>query len=228
VQLSGTLLSPRIQLTSDTPVPLPESDLISYLLFGQPSFGGGGVNQALADAEQILLQEFVGGFLASRLEGRILRTGICDWVRVRPGTPTGFSELFPSALRNAAIECGFEVMSELFLTVQTGIPGLGGEFSEGLVGAEWQIDNQWLWEASYGSVPRNPLARIFDTGIRTQFSTDLRRQWEYGRPTQRLPIDLTPDDPVDVIPPPADPPTAPVLQPTASAPQQEGPPPSRE
>src|SRR5690606_14417737 len=38
VHLTGTLLSPRLQLTADTPVPLSEADLISYLMFGQPSF----------------------------------------------------------------------------------------------------------------------------------------------------------------------------------------------
>src|SRR5690606_25346875 len=66
VQLSGTLLSPRIQLTSDTAVPLAESDLISYLIFGRPNFELGGVNAGFA--QQVLVQEVVGGIVASRIE----------------------------------------------------------------------------------------------------------------------------------------------------------------
>jgi hypothetical protein len=208
VQLSGTLLTPRVQLTADTPVPLSETDLISYLIFGQPSFELGGVTRGFA--EQIFVQEVVSGIIASELERPILRAGLCDWVRVRPGLSTSFSGLFgASALSNAAIECGWEIGPNLFLTGQTGIGIIGGEFTEGQLGVEWQIDNQWLWEASYGSVQRNPLSRIFDTGVRTQFSTDIRRQWEYGRPSQSSTIDLTPEDALPEATPQI--PTTPIL-----------------
>jgi hypothetical protein len=193
VHLTGTLLAPRVQLTSDTPVPLSETDLISYLLFGQPSFELGGVTRTFA--EQLFLQEVVGGLIATELERPILRAGLCDWVRLRPGLTTTFRGLLGAGpLAGAMIECGWELTTNFFLTGQTGIGGLfGGEFTDWRLGVEWQIDDQWLWEASYGAVRRDPFLRVFDPRTRLQFSTDLRRQWEYGLPTRRAPIDLAPE-----------------------------------
>src|SRR5690606_6182020 len=92
VQLSGTVLAPTVALSSDTPVPLPEEDLISYLLFGQPSFElrGGFVEQAV-------VQELVGNLLVSNFQRPIQRAGICDWVRVRPGLSSEFSQVFKTS-----------------------------------------------------------------------------------------------------------------------------------
>ena len=221
VQVTGTLLSPRLQLGADTPVPISEADLISYLLFGQPSFELGGVTRSFA--EQILVQEVVGGLIASELERPILRAGLCDWVRVLPGATTSITSIFGAGggpLAGAVIECGWEIANDLFLTGQTGIGGLfGGEFTDYRVGVEWQIDDQWMWEASYGTVQRDPAFRNLIPGGRSdlQFSTELRRQWEYGLPRQQTRIDFTPEEPIPgdsgpplpptpVLPPPTDPP----------------------
>lgn len=229
VQLGGTLLSPRIQLTSDTPVPLSEADLISYLIFGRPSFELGGVTRTFA--EQILVQEVVGGILATELlERPILRAGLCDWVRVRPGLTTSFRGLLGGVgtLAGAVVECGWELAPDLFLTGQTGIGGLfGGEFADWRLGLEWQIDDQWMWEASYGVVQTSPLLRILDpAGRRYQFSTELRRRWEYGRPRQPGLIDLMSEDPLETEMPPL-PATAPgLLQPTSLRETEEGSPPA--
>ncbi|MQA89319.1 MAG: hypothetical protein GEU90_03645 [Gemmatimonas sp.] len=194
VEVSGTLRSPRVQLAADTPVPVSEADLISYLLFGQPSFELGGVNQAFA--EQVLVQEFVGGFLATEIERPLLRAGICDWVRVRPGVTSSFASLVGgSPLAGTLIECGTELAPDLFLTARTSIGGLfGGDFSDWLLGVEWQIDDQWMWEASYGSVLRDPAFGIFGDTPARQFSTDLRRRWEYGLPSREPEVDLTPEE----------------------------------
>jgi translocation and assembly module TamB len=43
--VEGSLLEPRVTLSSDSPFPIAESDLVSYLVFGQPSYAlsqGGG------------------------------------------------------------------------------------------------------------------------------------------------------------------------------------------
>lgn len=205
VNLTGTLLAPRVALSSDTPVQLSEADLISYLMFGQPSFelGGVGVNFA----QQVFVQEFVGGILASELERGILQAGLCDWFRVRPGMTSSFSGLFArGAFANAAVECGRELAPSLYFTAQANLGGLfdRGETS-GQVGVEWEIDNQWSVEAAYGALQRDAIARIFDSRVPTQFSTDLRRQWEYGRPSRRSVLDLRSDSATVGTPPP-DPP----------------------
>jgi hypothetical protein len=182
----------------------------------------GGVNDAFA--QQLLVQEVVGGFIASRLERPILELGLCDWVRLRPGETTGFRAVFQaSVLASTVVECGRELIPEVFLTVQTELGVFSQEVAEARLGLEWQIDNQWLWEASYGTVQRNPIARIFDTAIRTQFTTDLRRQWEYGRPSQRTLTDVLPGDPQEPEVPDFIPPTGDV-EPTARLETQEEPP----
>ncbi len=203
IQVTGTLLSPSLQLTADTPVPLSEADLISYLIFGQPSFELGGVTRAFA--EQILVQEVVGGIVATGLERPLLRAGICDWVRVRPGVTTTFNSFMAGTpLAGAVVECGWEVAPDLFLTGQAGIGGFfGGDFGEGRLGVEWQIDDQWMWEASFGTVQRDPIFRaLAPSATTTQFSTDLRRRWEYGEPRQDSEVDLTPDTATPAAGPP--------------------------
>ena len=234
IQVTGTLLTPRLQLAADTPVPLSEADLISYLIFGQPSFELGGVTRAFA--EQILVQEVVGGIVATGLERPLLRAGICDWVRVRPGVTTTFTSFIAgSPLAGAVVECGWEVAPDLFLTGQAGIGGFfGGEFGEGRIGVEWQIDGEWMWEASFGTVQRDPIFRaLAPSATTTQFSTDLRRRWEYGRPRTDTEIDLTPDAALPAEGPPPVPATpgvgvqpAPVEEPRADPASLRDPPPS--
>lgn len=205
VSLTGTLLAPRVQLTSDTPVQLSEADLISYLMFGQPSFELGGVGVQFA--QQVFVQEFVGGILATGIEETILRSGLCDWFRVRPGVTSNFRGLIAGgAFTNAGVECGRELAPSLYLTAQANLGGFVGQQDfTGQLGLEWQIDNQWSVEAAYGALQRDAIARIFDARVPTQFSMDLRRQWEYGRPTRRSILDIQPDTTMAGAPPPTPP-----------------------
>jgi hypothetical protein len=227
VNITGTLLAPRVQLGADTSVPLSEADLLSYLIFGRPSFELSAVTGSSGFAQQLVVQEFVGGFLANQLERQILPVvGICDWVRVSPGATTDFRGLVDRDLfASAVIECGLEVANSVFLTGQTGLGDRS--FGEARVSVEWQIDDQWMWEATYGAIPRDPAYRILNQQISTQFSTDLRRQWEYGRPSRRGILDLTPEQEPAVqvgppLPPIPDAPPPPDVQPPA-APQPVAP-----
>ena len=234
VHLTGTMRTPRIRLTSDTPTQLAESDLLSYLIFGRPSFELGGIGGAFA--EQLLVQEVLGGILASGLERPILQTGICDYVRVQPGVNTFaglFGADFLSTLNAAAIECGREVADNVFLTIETGIGALFGDRGALMwgLGLEWQIDQQWSWDISYGPVRRDPLLQLFSPTVQYQLSTDLRRQWEYGRPSATSPLELLRAEPVEEDETPAvlpvedsvqiEPPPEPPPIPDDSAPPQE-------
>ncbi|CAN5741560.1 hypothetical protein BH23GEM6_BH23GEM6_07480 [soil metagenome] len=193
VHLTGTLQNPRLALTSDTPVPLSESELLSYLIFGRPAFELGGGADALA--QQILVQEVLGGLVATELERPFLAAGICDYVRVRPGIATfgGLFQLNPlNTLNAAAIECGRELpwLDGLFLTVETGIGGIfgGGTAIDWGIGLEWQINDEWQWELLYGPVRRD-FQRLVDPSTRYQLSTDIRRRWEYGGTRRRGVLD---------------------------------------
>ncbi len=188
VNVGGTLLSPTVSLGSDAPIALSESDLVSYLLFGQPTFAIEG-----RFAEQFVVQEFFGSVVANELQRPLQSAGLCDWVRVRPGGTENI-------LTGAAVECGWEISSELFLTAQTGLGFLGGDPNEWGVALEWQIDQQWSLETAYGDSHPSALTRFFDAALRRQLSTNLRRQWEYGRSSSASGIDLIPEEPGATLP----------------------------
>ncbi len=202
VNISGTLLTPRIALSSDTPTPLSETELFSLLIFGRPSFELGGLGTT-AFAQQIFVQELLGGILATELERPILASGLCDYVRVQPGSllPAQGGD-FLNTLNTAAIECGKEITDELFVTVETGLgailagDALGGGSSgfDWGVGLEWQIDREWMWELTYGPVRRGPLLRLVSPLTKYQLSTDLRRRWEYGKPSGPSALETAPAD----------------------------------
>lgn len=183
VNVGGTLLSPTVTLGSDAPIALSESDLVSYLLFGQPTFAIEG-----RFAEQFVVQEFFGSVLANELQRPLQSAGLCDWVRVRPGGTENI-------LTGAAVECGWEISPELFVTAQTGLDFLGGDQNEWQVALEWQVNQRWSLETSYGDSHPSVLTRFFDTALRRQLSTMLRGQWEYGRPARDAEIDLVPEEP---------------------------------
>jgi autotransporter translocation and assembly factor TamB len=233
VHLTGTLQNPQLRITSDTPVPLSESELLSYLIFGRPEFELGGAPGDLA--QQILVQEVLGGLVAAELERPFLAAGICDYVRVRPGIATfgGLFRLDPlSTLNAAAIECGRELpwLDGLFLTVETGIGGLfgGGTAIDWGIGLEWQINEEWQWELQYGPVRRDYL-RLVDPTTRYQLSTDIRRRWEYGGVRRRSILEAVPERPIlpgEVAPsqPLLAPQPAPPRMPVQEPQEQAGPP----
>jgi autotransporter translocation and assembly factor TamB len=183
VHITGTLQFPRIQLTSDAATPLAESDLLSYLIFGRASFELGDIGGQLA--QQILVQEAVGGVILGQFEQVLLRTGLFDYVRIR-GRPTELTTSASAALGSTAIEVGRELVPDVFWTVECGVALLfGGQMTCG-TSLEWEITQQWLARASLEPLRRDPLLlRTLAPDLRYQFSTEIRRRWEYGRPTPK-------------------------------------------
>lgn len=179
VQITGSVQFPRIQLTSDTQPPLPESELLSYLIFGRPTFALGEVGGGLA--QQLILQELAGGVVATQVEQLIQQAGLpFDYVRVRGRpTPTGFG---PTALGATTIELGWQIAPEVFWTVEWGVGRLfGGDLGDSWgASLEWQIDPQWSVRGAWEPLRRDLLLQPLGTNLTRQFSLDLRRRWEYG------------------------------------------------
>jgi translocation and assembly module TamB len=179
VQITGSVQFPRIQLTSDTQPPLPESELLSYLIFGRPTFALGEVGGGLA--QQLILQELAGGVVATQVEQLIQQAGLpFDYVRVRGRpTPTGFG---PTALGATTIELGWQIAPEVFWTVEWGVGRLfGGDLGDTWgASLEWQIDPQWSVRGAWEPLRRDLLLQPLSTNLTRQFSLDLRRRWEYG------------------------------------------------
>jgi translocation and assembly module TamB len=180
VRISGTAQFPRLTLTTDTQPPLPESEILSYLIFGRPSFALGEVGEGLA--RQLLLQEAVGGILAGQIEQLIRQAGLpFDYIRVR-GRPSP-TEYASDPLGTTTIEVGWQIVPDVFWTVEWGVGVLFG----GTVGdtwgtsLEWQIDRQWSTRVAWEPLRRDPLLqRTLAEELQRQFTLQLRRRWEYG------------------------------------------------
>jgi translocation and assembly module TamB len=217
VHLTGTLQNPTMQLSSNTRPPLPESELLSYLVFGQPSFR---LNQGTgALAQQLVIQEFVGGLLSRELGDLGLP---CEYFRLR-GRPTNI--LSSGGLGATSLECGIQLVEDVFLTVESGVlSNLTG--SSGSMGTlfgmslDWQVNDRIT-----ATLAREPVQAalgsmfLVPTEVPYQFSADVTGTWEFGRPAvSELPVPDLQNLPVESMPPQAPLPPDTTTSETAPAP----------
>ncbi|MEJ2184885.1 MAG: translocation/assembly module TamB domain-containing protein, partial [Gemmatimonadota bacterium] len=105
--VSGTLQNPRVQLTSDAQPPISETDLISYLYFGRPSFVLSGSNRQWLD--------LVTGAASTALQSVFSSWGLFDYV----GLSRPYTESTPqnrgSLLEGTVFEAGRYVAPNVFL-----------------------------------------------------------------------------------------------------------------
>jgi translocation and assembly module TamB len=221
VHLTGTLENPSIQLTSNTRPPLPESELLSWLVFGQPSFR---LNQSAAGlTNQLLVQEFVGGLLTQELGNLGLP---CEYFRLR-GRPNILGST-SDPLGATSVECGVQLLEDVFLTVETGmlssLTGGGSSFLGALLGVslDWQVNDKVT-----ATLAREPVQSSYGTmllapgDLHYQWSADVRGTWEFGHPAE--PDIPAPD--VENLPIESEPPMQPA---TPAAPAPAAPPPKTE
>lgn len=203
VNITGTAQFPRVSLTTDTQPPLPESEILSYLIFGRPTFALGEVGGGLA--QQLLVQEALGGILATQVEQLIRQAGLpFDYVRLR-GRPAP-TEFAADPLGTTTVEVGWQLTPEVFWTVEWGV----GVLFTGDIGdtwgtsLEWQIDPQWSARLAWEPLRRDRLLqRQITEEVRRQFSLQLRRRWEYGTtPDEPTPRERVTEEPPEPPPPP--------------------------
>lgn len=127
VTMSGTVQQPALALSSADSPPLPESDMLSYLITGEPAFARLGTQYAEQGATLAL--RLAGSYLSSRLAG-----GPFDLVQVQPslfgqtealgvGSATGASGGL-GVLAGTRIGVGGQIGAKTFLTLSTGLCGL--------------------------------------------------------------------------------------------------------
>jgi autotransporter translocation and assembly factor TamB len=175
VHIGGTLYTPRLTLTSDIRPPIPETEIISLLLFGTSSV------QALAQGSnnQNLLNTAVStfsGYAAAAVSGEIERSLITDlgvpldFLQIRPGDVTG-----GRPLSGTQIAVGKQVdlfglptfitWSPRLCPQQTG-PSLANVSAEMRLGRQWALD-----------VSRDPVGSC--TGLISTTGSTLRYQFGF-------------------------------------------------
>jgi hypothetical protein len=184
VRITGTLETPRLSLAGADVVDIAESELLSFLLFGQPSFALGG---QYLPGDALLEQTFLGGFAelaAIELERGLSGLGLDIFqIRLGPGPLAGIG--------SPTVIMGRQLASDVFLTVETGITALfGTDGTDQSVLNTWAVRLDWTFDprsrlrlavepvfagrSLRGSVLALPL-----TPPRPQGLIELRRRWTY-------------------------------------------------
>jgi hypothetical protein len=184
VRVGGTAQNPTLSLASQDAAMIPQSELLSFLLFGQPSFALGG---GALPGEALLEQTFVGGIaeLAGlELEQALVRDlGLpVDILQIHLGTGRfgGFG--------TPVLFLGRELTPNVWLTVETGLGALFADAEGGTqtwaIRLEWAIDGRTTLRGGFEPVQRNRLLRgmrfaLPATRPQQQLSVELRRRWYY-------------------------------------------------
>lgn len=177
VNIGGTMREPSLGLAAGNAANVPESELLSFLFFGQPSFalGGGGLaSSALLGGVAEFLSLGIGESFAEAglpfdlFQLRLAGIGVA-------GDPT------------ASLVVGREIVDDVFLTVESYLSALFGGSSTGR--DAWAIRLEWAFDRrsslSTGVEPVNSALLLrgagFDPAIAPgqQLFVSLRRRWLY-------------------------------------------------
>jgi hypothetical protein len=182
VRVTGTMRSPTLSLASADAANIPESELLSFLLFGQSSFGltGGG----LVPGQALVTETFLGGLtelLSLELEDELVDAGLSvDIFQVRFGSRI-------ANLAEPSIVIGEEFANNMFFTVETGLGMLGG--GQGIlnnVRLEWRISPTSTARFGYELVNPGRALRgvtvaqpLFNVRQERQYTVDFTKRWSW-------------------------------------------------
>jgi autotransporter translocation and assembly factor TamB len=185
VRVGGTMRSPTLALASPDANNIPQSELPSFLLFGQSNIGltGGG----LVPGQAIVAETFWGGFtelLSLELEDELIDAGVSfDIFQLRFGNRI-------TSLTEPSIVVGEEITDNVFLTVESALSTLFGSGDQALnafnVRLEWRVHPTTTVRAGWEVVnPGNALRGVLTAqpAIRVredrQFTFDLTKRWSW-------------------------------------------------
>ena len=190
--ITGTPNSPQLSLSSNERFALSNTEILSYLVFGQPSFTEVTTNPVLQQVAAALLPS-VGAVLERALADQI---GFIDYVQVQTGSyaqsQTGgagdVTNSGSSFLSGTRIGLGKQVGERTFVTVNAGLCGLAGSqsgisFSQSLgLTVEHRLSDGFTLQ---GSIEPSSAALQCRPGLTAigsrppQYGLDLFREWSF-------------------------------------------------
>jgi translocation and assembly module TamB len=185
VVIGGTLLVPRLSLSSDQRPPLSETEIVSYLLFGRPSadlVSAG--SSAGAHSEQAVLQGALAG-LAGVVSGELEQTlvgdlGIpVDYIAIRPGGGS-VGDIFGST----RVEAGTQIGERTFLTVNAGLCQVVRGLASQPLGAsvEYRMTRRWSLEASVEPTVQECRPSGWQIRPPSPYQVGVDLFWQWGNP----------------------------------------------
>ena len=179
-RITGTASNPVVAFTTPEGAAIPESELLSFLVFGRPSFVLG---EAAFLGQGVLGEFFLTGLTeltAIELEEELAADLGLDFFEIRPG----FGAF--GGLGLPTLVFGREVAEDVFLTVEAGLGRLAGvETTAALaVRLQWRIDDQWQLELALEPAARARLLRGGTVVLplappEQQLIVIIRRRWTY-------------------------------------------------
>ena len=189
--IGGTLLDPKLDLSSDERIALSYTEILSYLVFGQPSLLGSGEqnNSALRPVAQALLPS-AGALIERAINSQI---GFFDVVQVQTGNTNGAyndptnSNAAQNFLSGSRIGVGKQLGQRAFLTANAGLCALGagsqGSFTNSIgITLEYRLAQHFSLQASLEPPTTSLLCRPGANTIGTrprQLGFDLFRDWSF-------------------------------------------------
>lgn len=124
VTIGGTLAQPVLELSSADSPPLPQSDLLSYLVTGQPAFALGGTGDDYAGTLGTVGIRWAGSYLSSLASGKVV-----DVVQIQTTGVSGTDaqQLIRGGigvLSTTRVGIGWQLSDRTFLSASTGLCSL--------------------------------------------------------------------------------------------------------
>jgi autotransporter translocation and assembly factor TamB len=184
--IGGTLRNPRLSLSSDERIAISTTEILSYLVFGAPTFALGQDNSAALRPVVAALLPTVGTFVERELAEEV---GFFDLFQIQ--TPTlgqqGISALNDtrSFLSGVRLGVGKQIGERTFVTANAGLCALSGQtrsVTEALgVTIEQRLNRGFSLQ--FGTEPATS-SLLCDRGVADintprQFGFDLFREWSF-------------------------------------------------
>ncbi len=191
--VTGTLLDPRVSLSSNASFPISESDLVSYLVFGRPSY-------ALASGESSYVKGAAGSLLGAATEatanlavglfsselGSVFTRGVgLDYFAIsqeQRAVSLGPQNLV-GTMAATQVEIGQYLTQDIFAALTwKPLSGGGTQDQFSALRAEWRFADLWTLEGLYEDrFARSPFFRSRDAGYKEEKTLRflLYREWGY-------------------------------------------------
>lgn len=129
VNIGGTINRPTLALVSADNPPLPESDMLSYLVTGEPAYALLGTPYAEQGATLAL--RLAGSYLSSRLAGGRFDVVQVEPTALSPGDAQNLRANGLGILASTRVGVGGQVARNTYLTFSTGLCGLAPQTGSG-------------------------------------------------------------------------------------------------
>ena len=185
--VGGNLLNPRVSLSSEAQPPIAQSDLISYLIFGRPSYALGSGETSVLEGAAGAGVSAVTGTIATQLSQVLARQIGLDFFTITQAQESDVGGLPPtvgSAFAGTQVEVGQYLRENLFLAlVLRPLQGIGGTQAQ-LPGArlEWRFSDTWTMEGYVEDrFGRQGVYTFGEAGLQVSriFGIELYREWGY-------------------------------------------------